>query len=88
MILEVEHLTRRFGARTAVQDVNLRVEAGEIIGGEIVIWPIVAGSTVSTAVALAAPSVALSLALPVLTAVTTPSLSIRATAALDDLQAM
>ena len=32
MILEVEHLTRRFGARTAVQDVNLRVEAGEIFG--------------------------------------------------------
>src|SRR5439155_15129277 len=26
------HLTRRFGARTAVQDVNLRVEAGEIFG--------------------------------------------------------
>jgi len=32
VILEVEHLTRRFGARTAVQDVNLRVEAGEIFG--------------------------------------------------------
>lgn len=32
MILEVEHLTKRFGARTAVQDVNLQVEAGEIFG--------------------------------------------------------
>ncbi len=32
MILEVEHLTKRFGARTAVQNVNLRVEAGEIFG--------------------------------------------------------
>jgi len=32
VILEVEHLSKRFGARTAVQDVNLRVEAGEIFG--------------------------------------------------------
>ncbi len=32
MILEVEHLTKRFGSRTAVQNVNLRVEAGEIFG--------------------------------------------------------
>ncbi len=32
MILEVENLTKRFGARTAVQNVNLRVEAGELFG--------------------------------------------------------
>lgn len=32
MILEVENLTKRFGPRTAVQNVNLRVEAGEIFG--------------------------------------------------------
>jgi ABC-2 type transport system ATP-binding protein len=32
VILEVEHLSKRFGARTAVQNVNLRVEAGEIFG--------------------------------------------------------
>jgi ABC-2 type transport system ATP-binding protein len=32
VILEVENLTKRFGARTAVQNVNLRVEAGEIFG--------------------------------------------------------
>jgi ABC-2 type transport system ATP-binding protein len=32
VILEVEHLTKRFGPRTAVQNVNLGVEAGEIFG--------------------------------------------------------
>ena len=32
MILEVDHLSKRFGSRTAVQNVNLRVEAGEIFG--------------------------------------------------------
>jgi ABC-2 type transport system ATP-binding protein len=32
VILEVENLTKRFGARTAVQNVNLRVDAGEIFG--------------------------------------------------------
>ena len=32
MILEVEHLSKRFGQRAAVQNVNLRVEAGEIFG--------------------------------------------------------
>ena len=32
VILDVEHLTKRFGARTAVRNVNLRVEPGEIFG--------------------------------------------------------
>ncbi|HEV2032995.1 MAG TPA: ABC transporter ATP-binding protein [Candidatus Dormibacteraeota bacterium] len=32
MILEVENLTKRFGARTAVQNVNFRVDEGEIFG--------------------------------------------------------
>jgi ABC-2 type transport system ATP-binding protein len=32
MILELENLTRRFGSRTAIQDVNLQVEAGEVYG--------------------------------------------------------
>ena len=32
MILEVEHLTKRFGTRTAVEDMNLRLQAGEILG--------------------------------------------------------
>ena len=32
MILEAEHLTKRFGGRAAVHDVNLKVDAGEIFG--------------------------------------------------------
>jgi ABC-2 type transport system ATP-binding protein len=32
VILEVEHLTKRFGTRTAVEDMNLRLQAGEIFG--------------------------------------------------------
>ena len=32
MILQTEHLTKRFGERAAVHDVNLKVDAGEIFG--------------------------------------------------------
>ncbi|UJR80963.1 ABC transporter ATP-binding protein [Sandaracinus amylolyticus] len=31
-MIEVEHLTKRYGPRTAVQDVSFRVEKGEIVG--------------------------------------------------------
>jgi ABC-2 type transport system ATP-binding protein len=31
-MIEVQHLTRRFGARTAVDDVSFRLERGEVVG--------------------------------------------------------
>jgi ABC-2 type transport system ATP-binding protein len=31
-VIEVEHLTKRYGPRTAVEDVSFRVERGEIVG--------------------------------------------------------